>query len=195
MDSWASCPFVFLGQKLYSGTRSPAKSWSAIIQEMKIKIRKAVAADASMVADILTEATHYKLQQGDTSWGSDAYSAAEVRAVLDDTYLVCVGEEPVGTVVLQWEDKLYWGDQPPHAGYIHKLAVKQHVHGLRIGEQTIAWALLQVKERGRGLLRLDCRAINTGLGGYYERQGFRRVGTVRVRGADTALYEKKVTNA
>lgn len=164
------------------------------MQEMKIEIRKAVSDDASTIADILTEATHYKLQHGDTSWGSDAYIAEEVRSFLDDTYLIYLGDERVGTMTLQWEDKLYWGTQPSNAGYIHKLAVKQNFRGLQIGEQAIVWALSQVRERSREFLRLDCRAVNKGLCRYYERQGFRKVGTVRVRDTDTALYEKKVNS-
>ncbi len=158
---------------------------------MNIKIRKATAGDATTIAEILTDATQYKAQHGDSSWGSTAYVAEEVRLFLDDAYLIYLENELAGTVTLQWEDRL-WGEQPPNAGYIHKLAVKQRFRGLKIGEQVVLWALSKVKERNCEFLRLDCLTSNSKLCQYYEKQGFLQVGSAEVRGNEAALYEKKV---
>jgi ribosomal protein S18 acetylase RimI-like enzyme len=110
-------------------------------------------------------------------------------------YLVKLDGETVGTVSLQWEDERNWGPQPPIAGYMHRLAIKDGFHGQSIGKRVVDWAAFQVAENGREFLRLDCEASNTHLCGYYESLGFRQVGTRPVSEYGNyvaALYQKRV---
>ena len=67
------------------------------------------------------------------------------------------------------------------AGYLHRLAVRRAAAGL--GARLLAWTGTAVRERGRGLLRLDCPADNTPLRAYYDRARFRHVGDVELPGA------------
>ena len=134
--------------------------------------------DIPLVADILSDATQHKIKLGDRIWGDAGWSKEEVQESMAEStmYLIHHGDEVVGTVSLQWEDERNWGPQPPVAGYLHRLAIKDGFHGKGLGEQVVNWAAAQVADRGRQFLRLDCEAKNTQLCAYYENQGFVRVG-------------------
>lgn len=153
--------------------------------------------DIPAVEDILNDATQYKVKHGDVAWGTEGWTDEEVRESMSESsvYLIRQGKEIVGTVSLQWEDERNWGIQPPVAGYMHRLAIKEGFHNLGLGAQAIDWALSQVAKKGRQYLRLDCEAKNAELCGYYEAQGFTHVGTRPVPEYGTyvaALYERPV---
>ena len=153
--------------------------------------------DVPLVTDILTDATHYKVKLGDEIWGDEGWSEEEVKDEMSKgtMYLVRQDGEVIGTVLLQWDDDINWGPQPPVAGYMHRLAIKSGHHGKDLGKQIVGWAEEQVAQRGREYLRLDCEAANTELCAYYENLGFERVKTWDAPGYDdyeAALYEKRV---
>lgn len=157
---------------------------------------KATGADARIVASILTEAVRRKLKYDDHAWGSGVYSEDEVLSLMakSTAYLAYADKEPIGTVSLQWDDESVWGEQPPVAGYIHRLAVKEGAMTKGGGSQILDWASDQVARSHRQFLRLDCNAQNTKLCAYYDAQGFIRV-DVRRRSEDgyvAALYERRV---
>lgn len=162
----------------------------------KIQVVKAIIADAPLVADILTDAVRRKLTYDDHSWGAGVYTEEEVLRLMakSPTYLAYVDGEAVGTVALQWEDEPVWGVQPPIAGYIHRLAIKDGVEAKGLGAQMIDWAGNQVARRHRKFLRLDCDIRNLGLCAYYEKQGFVQVGSKQMTrsGHTAALYERQV---
>jgi ribosomal protein S18 acetylase RimI-like enzyme len=135
--------------------------------------------DIPTVVDILSDATQYKLSHGDKIWGDEGWFDHEVREDMGEStvYLIKQGDEVVATVAMQWEDERNWGSQPPVAGYMHRLAVKDGHHGQDLGGEIIDWAKSQVAAQGRQFLRLDCEAANTKLCGYYEKLGFTQVGT------------------
>jgi len=141
---------------------------------MQIQIAKATASDIPVLVEILTEATSYKLHHKDHSWGSRPFTPAEVGRNLSigGTYKAVAGGEIVGTCELVWDDPEVWGKQPPVAGYLHRLAVKQGWHGRDMGAQIIAWAAAEVKSQNRRFLRLDCDSRNLKLRNYYEQQDF-----------------------
>lgn len=153
--------------------------------------------DIPVVAGILTDAIKQKLNHGDLAWGENGWSNEEVHDAMTEStmYLIKRGSEIVGTVSLQWDDERSWGEQPPVAGYMHRLAIKDGYYGQGLGGQAIDWATSQVAKEGRQFLRLDCEASNTELCAYYEKQGFKQVGTRPIpeyEGYVAALYEKPV---
>lgn len=161
-----------------------------------LRIVKALKADASVVASILTDAVGRKQKYDDHAWGSGVYSEEEVLSLMNQSpaYIAYVDGEPVGTVALQWDDESVWGVQPPNAGYIHRLAVREGIKTKGVGSQIIDWASDQVAKRHRQFLRLDCNIQNTKLCAYYDKQGFTRA-DIRRRSEDgyvTALYERQV---
>ncbi len=155
--------------------------------------------DESLVAEILTDGTQYKAKLGDMAWGDEGWSEEEVQdAMLESTvYLIQQDEETIGTVSLQWDDTRNWGEQPPVAGYMHRLAIKDGFHNQGIGKLAVDWVAEQVAGRGRSLIRLDCEAKNTDLCSYYEKLGFVQVGTRPVPEYGdyvAALYERSVAD-
>ena len=166
----------------------------------KLDIKNATKSDAKLLAEILTEATQYKLERGDETWGSEPYSSQEAAELiaLGPTYLVYKDSKVVGTFALLWDDEKNWGKQPPIAGYLCRMAVRRGAHGQGLGQQIIAWALKEVASKDRQFLRLDCSAHNAELCTYYEKQSFVQVATKQSpRNKDylAALYERPVDTA
>jgi ribosomal protein S18 acetylase RimI-like enzyme len=156
--------------------------------------------DIPDITGVLTNATQYKLAQGDTSWGEGGWLPHEIKERMDDGstfYLVKIKDEVVGTVSLAWHDDRNWGDRPGDAGYMHQLAVKEGYHGRGIGGQINDWLAEEVAKANKQFLRLDCDAHNAGLCTFYERQGFVRVGTHtrpdnEMGSYEAALYERAI---
>jgi ribosomal protein S18 acetylase RimI-like enzyme len=145
---------------------------------MNLKIRKSELNDTLKLADLLTDAVKYKLDHKDSSWGSEAFSEREVRGLIKtgETYSVFSGDDLVATFGLHWEDERIWGQQPPNAGYIHRLAVRQDLHGQGLGKTIIDWVLAEVARHNRQYLRMDCDSANKKLCEYYEGLGFKEAG-------------------
>lgn len=156
--------------------------------------------DAELVSQILTDATRYKNQLGDTMWGDEGWSVDEVLESMSEStmYIIKQGDEVVATASLQWEDERNWGEQPPVAGYMHRLAVRNDFHGQGLGETITDWISAQVAKEGRQYLRLDCEESNTELCAYYEKLGFVKVGTRPVPEYGdyaAALYQRPVATS
>ena len=101
-------------------------------------------------------------------------------------------KKTVGTITLQWSDEKFWGDVPPDAGYIHKLAVTRSHAGQRLGLRMLEWAETKARAEGKRCLRLDCLASNKTIREYYEKGGYVHVRDVLVPGWKASLYEKKL---
>lgn len=98
----------------------------------------------------------------------------------------------VGTLRIEWEAPHLWPDDPMDGGYVHSLAIRNHVRGHQIGAGLLQWAQGQIADRGRRYIRLDCWKENAMLCRYYENLGFRRCGDFETGGWVGALYEKEV---
>jgi len=161
-----------------------------------LSLSVAQKADLKIIATILTEATNYKLDRNDMIWGKESWTKTEVLDMMRQStvFVAKRNEEIVGTVSLKWEDKRIWGEQPPTAGYVHRLAVKDTFHGKNIGKQIIDELAKYVLENGRSILRLDCEANNFSLCKYYEKLGFNKVGTMQIKTNNytAALYERLI---
>ena len=152
---------------------------SCILKDMGLKVTAAKREDIPELVTILTKATEFKLAHDDKAWGSQPYTEKEVGLSLEagTTYTARRDGEIVGTVMLLWEDEGMWSKQPPDAGYIHRLAIKEGLHGQGLGSQIMDWAAKEVAKKGRKYLRLDCPSTNIELCAYYETNGFTRVAT------------------
>ncbi len=155
--------------------------------------------DLPILVDVLSDATQHKLRHGDMVWGNEGWTEEEVQDAMTESlmYLVKQDREVIGTVSLQWDDEINWGPQPPIAGYMHRLAVKDGHHGQNIGKRIVDWAGEQTLSNGRSYLRLDCEASNTDLCTYYENLGFTQLGTRSVPKYEdyvAALFEKPLSS-
>lgn len=146
-----------------------------------LTVTLATAEQAGLVTGLLTDAAGRLAEWGIDQW---PYPFPEhiVRASIAraDTYLAWLDGGPVGTLALYWADPTFWGDQPPNAGYVHRLVVAWTAAGQGLGAQLLDWAAGHTSAQQRRWLRLDCGADNTTLRAFYERQGFRHAGDVEV---------------
>lgn len=163
-----------------------------------LTVRPATALDASVASAILQEAASWLLSRGIEQWQPAWFDRDWVERQVDagSLHLGVIGNEPVATLRVAWEDPEVWGEQPPDAAYIHSLAVRRQYAGA--GPRMIDWAASAVTEAGRLFLRLDCWQGNSGLRRYYESLGFSHRGDVEQSGFPrgghwfTSRYERRV---
>jgi GNAT superfamily N-acetyltransferase len=110
----------------------------------------------------------------------------------DELFVVDVDGEPAATFTLLWDDPSFWGERPPDAAYLHKLAVRSPFRGRGLGAHIVEWADRRAAEAGRAYLRLDCLRDDPGIRGYYERLGFEHRGDVDHPRFMAALYERPI---
>jgi ribosomal protein S18 acetylase RimI-like enzyme len=158
-----------------------------------VNVRAASPDDLAEVLSILSEAARRPVAAALGQW-PDPFPAERALPALErgDTYLAQVDGEAVGTLMLQWDDPAYWGQQPPVAGYLHRLAVRSSYAGRGLGGELLSWADGEIAARARTLLRLACMTDNPALRQYYERAGFRHCGDVVVRERSSSRYERPV---
>ena len=145
------------------------------------------------MADLLDEATAWVGERGYEQWPLP-YPREDLSAAIErgEVYLAELDGEPVATVTLLWDDPQYWGDRPPDAAYVHKLAVSRACAGQRIGSAIVEWADATAARAGRDFLRLDCLRDNPGIRAYYERLGFEYRGDLVVNDRGMSIYERPV---
>ena len=147
----------------------------------------------AVVAGLLDEATVWVGERGYEQWPLP-FPRDELEAAVErgEVYVAEVDREVVATVTLLWDDPMYWGDRPPDAAYVHKLAVRRACAGRQIGSAIVEWADMTAAAAGRAFLRLDCLADNPGIRSYYEQLGFEHHGDLVVNNRNVSIYERPV---
>ena len=156
-------------------------------------VRRCQARDVTVVTGLLDEATVWVGERGYEQWPLP-FPRDELEAAVErgEVYVAEVDREVVATVTLLWDDPMYWGDRPPDAAYVHKLAVRRACAGRRIGSAIVEWADMTAAAAGRAFLRLDCLADNPGIRSYYEQLGFEHRGDLVVNNRNMSIYERPV---
>jgi GNAT superfamily N-acetyltransferase len=158
-----------------------------------VKVRPARPDEVDVVLDVLADAAAWLRARGieqwperfDESWVMPAIERGETWLAVHEPEV-----EVVGTVVVEWEDPIFWAGYPADAGYLHRLAVRRRGTGL--GARLLRWAEEHAAAAGKPFLRLDCVAWNGSLRAYYERAGYEHVGDVTVGPYTEARYEKRL---
>lgn len=157
-------------------------AWVIRMSGVPLRFRPAVDQDVPEIATLLTEAAEYaKRREGFEGWPIP-FPAEEVRDAIrrDENYVIDVGTRIAATFCLSWSDRAFWGDQPPIAGYVHKLAVRRAFAHQGLGRKALEWVVDRARAAGRTRVRLDCHAGNRYLVAFYESLGFRPVRTVEL---------------
>jgi ribosomal protein S18 acetylase RimI-like enzyme len=142
-----------------------------------IDIIEAGIRDAEVASSIMCEAALWLKEQGMTLWFPDELGSERLQPFIDagELYLVMMQGHPVGTVIYQHSDRLFWPDMPEgDAAYIHKITVKRSAAGQGLVPLVIAWARQKAQREGRRYLRLDTEASREKLCALYESAGFSR---------------------
>jgi GNAT superfamily N-acetyltransferase len=142
---------------------------------------------------ILDEATAFVATLGYEQWPVP-FPPEELAQRIDsgELYLVEVDGEPAATLTLLWHDPFFWGERPPDAAYVHKLAIRRRFAGRRLGVAIVEWAEREAATAGRSFIRLDCMRDNPGIRAYYERPGFEVRGDRDDPRFPAALYERPI---
>ena len=124
-------------------------------------------------------------------WMPAALTEENLRHGLDPENIILghLNDEPIATMILQWQDPIFWPDANANSGFIHKLCIRRAHAGQGYSAQMINWAKAETLRRGRNFLRLDCAADRPKLCAFYERHGFTQVDRKKVGPFDTAFYE------
>lgn len=158
-----------------------------------MNVRLATRDDIPMVATILDDATRFVASLGFEQWPMPfPHDELAMRIERDELYVVELDGRIVGTFTLLWDDPFFWGERPPDAAYLHKLAVPREHAGRGIGAAAVEWIDAEARARGREFVRLDCQRDIPGIRAYYERLGFRLHGEKEQGRFAWALYERRV---
>ena len=159
-----------------------------------MNVHLAAKEDVPVVAEMLDEATVFVRTKGSDQWRVPfPHDELRGRVGRGELYVVDVDGEPAATFTLLPDDPFFWGERPPDAVYLHKLAVRRAFAGRRLGERIVEWIVAEAAARGRRYVRLDCQRDLPGIRRYYERLGFAFRGEKK-KGPNRAwaLYERRV---
>jgi GNAT superfamily N-acetyltransferase len=156
-----------------------------------VDIRPARPDEIEIVLDVLADAAAWLRERGVEQW-PERFERGWVMPGIErgETWLAERDGEVLSTLVVEWEDPVFWAGYPENAGYLHRLAVRRRGTGL--GAQMLRWAERHTVGAGKPFLRLDCVAWNEPLRAYYERAGYEHVGDFTVGPYTQARYEKRV---
>ncbi|MFG2720364.1 GNAT family N-acetyltransferase [Streptomyces sp. NPDC048416] len=136
------------------------------------------ACDLPALTSLYDGAARWMLEHGIDQWqpgGKDA-EHFRLRMAQGEVWLARTGSVVVGAYELWWQDEPAWGEQPPVAGYVHRLMVDRAAAPRGAGKALLGHAERRIAETGRTLCRLDCRSDNAALVRYYEGRGYAVVG-------------------
>ncbi|MEP6763823.1 MAG: GNAT family N-acetyltransferase [Gemmatimonadaceae bacterium] len=167
-----------------------------------MRIVAATAEDLSAIHAAYNAGREVQRAQSTTSW--PAFSDAAILSEIERELLFCVidGEEFAGVFSVAYSDELLWGEleRGTHI-YLHRISRAQNYNGRGIVHAVLAWARAKCVELGREGLRVDTWANNASLVSYYEKLGFRLLGTrlipidprlsVHYHGIELALMEEQ----
>ncbi len=154
---------------------------------------RVAAGELPRCSALLQESARWAARRGMALWDEASLTVEALTAVYDPSEfrLGWLDGEPVATMVLQREDRLFWPDAAPgEALYLHKLAVSRAHAGRHLARGMLAAALQEVRAVGRPYLRLDTAADRPKLRGLYEDFGFQSCGERLVGEHRVVLYER-----
>jgi GNAT superfamily N-acetyltransferase len=157
-----------------------------------IAITRAEESEEMVASAIVQEAASWLAATGRAMWGPEGYAPQALRPSIEagDLYLAKVNGEPVGVMILQWEDPLFWPDVPGgESAFVHRLAVRRSVAGEGVSHALLNWAKRAAREAGRKYLRLDCDPERPRLCAFYESAGFVRHSVRPMEGYVVARYQ------
>jgi GNAT superfamily N-acetyltransferase len=156
-----------------------------------VNVRAARLEEVDVVLDVLADAAAWLRVRGIEQWPA-RFERDWVMPAIEggETWLAERDGEIVGTLVVEWDDPIFWAAYPHDAGYLHRLAVRDHGGG--VGAHLLRWAEQHAADNDKPFLRLDCVAENDALREYYARAGYEHVGDVTVGPYTQARYQKLV---
>jgi GNAT superfamily N-acetyltransferase len=142
-----------------------------------IHIRLAQSEEASVVEDVLVEASAWVDSLGVVMWDEGELDAARIAAETAAGQFVIaeIDGAVAGVIRFQLEDLLFWPDlpSPEESAFVHRLAVRRKFKGQGVSDALLGWSIDRARSLGKRHLRLDCDESRPKLRALYERLGFR----------------------
>ncbi|MER7174974.1 GNAT family N-acetyltransferase [Streptomyces mesophilus] len=134
-------------------------------------------ADLATLVGLYDGAARWMRESGIDQWkpGEKSEDHFRLRIKEGEVWIAYAQGEVAGAYELWWEDEPAWGEQPPVAGYVHRLMTARSAPA-GTGRALLTHAEQRVAAQGRALCRLDCVSSNPRLRTYYERAGYTVVG-------------------
>ena len=160
-----------------------------------MELRFTVASPKSMseVTALLSEGGRFMKTCGEPQVWPDPFPSEWVLTHIDArcVYLASAGAHgTVATFMVVDRDPPFWGERSHPSLHIHRMAVRREMAGRGIGKQIVDWVASGARERGIGVLRLECLRGARRLRAYYESLGFELVGEANLDGLELSLYER-----
>lgn len=149
--------------------------------------------DADLICQMLVEAAEWMISQGIFQWTPEQFTKEEILSYFEyrEIYILYAHLEPAAMFTLQQSDPDYWGMRNSKGyNYLHRLTVRRAFSSSGLGAHIVEWASIRTRDIGAKGLRLDCLATNLKLNSFYQRLGFRYMGTALKNGREYNLYEQ-----
>ncbi|MEV5613018.1 N-acetyltransferase [Streptomyces sp. NPDC052225] len=143
----------------------------------QLSFRSADTGDLGTLVALYDGAARWMAERGIDQWkpGEKDEEHFRLRMKEGEVWLAQCAGGVVGAYELWWTDEPAWGEQPPVAGYVHRLMVRRDAPA-GTGAELLAHAERRIGDAGRVLCRLDCVSTNPRLRTYYEGRGYAVVG-------------------
>ncbi len=137
--------------------------------------------DLPALVALYDDAARWMQDNGIVQWKPGEKDAEHFRRRITEreageVWLAETADRTVGGFELWWEDLPAWGEQPPVAGYVHRLMVDRASAPPGTGRALLDQAEQRITQAGRERCRLDCVSSNPRLRTYYEDAGYTVVG-------------------
>jgi hypothetical protein len=135
---------------------------------MEITFRKALPAEMPVVLSLLKEAALWLREKKIDYWQNWIDPAPNFVNWIqkgfdnDEFFLVESGGRTAGCFRLQWQDPMFWGQQPDNTGYIHSFTINRDLAGNGLGYRLLDMITDYCDKRAKKWLRLDCGGGCTG---------------------------------
>ncbi|GIP19888.1 GNAT family N-acetyltransferase [Paenibacillus sp. J22TS3] len=163
------------------------------LPDQQFDIHLAEREDADLICQMLIEAAEWMISQGIYQWTPEQFTKEEILSYFEyrEIYIVYAQTQPAAMFTLQQSDPDYWGMRNSRGyNYLHRLTVRRAYSSGGLGARIVEWASNRTRENGGKGLRLDCLAQNLKLNSFYQRLGFRYMGTALKNGREYNLYEQ-----
>ena len=156
-----------------------------------IDFKQAQPEDLPVVLEILAETAVWLQAKGIGFPPADVLEPQMAAAIAKgELYTVGIVKNRFGVVQFGWRDPLWPDDNL--AGYLTMIAVRNEMHGQKLGETMLIWTLLKAKRAKKSFLRLSCAVENGRLRHYFEDQEFVFQREQIQNNSIIALYEKAI---
>ncbi|MEV6398977.1 N-acetyltransferase [Streptomyces sp. NPDC051907] len=167
-----------------------------------LSFRQADESDLLELVRLRDAAARWQIERGIRQWKPGELGRSHFEAILreGEAWIATLGDRgpTVGAWELWWDDLPAWGEQPPVAGYVHRLMTDRQTAPPGAGLVMLAEAERRIARSGRALCRLDCLSDNPRLRRYYEDAGYTVVGEQPSKNGDggkqygVTLLEKRL---